>query len=110
MGTWKTVDDLPYVISVTRTGGLAGLRREWSVEVSVPVEAEGWRSLIDACPWEVTATRTDPDPVRDGFTWSMRAAQHEAVLPERMVEGPWQTLVEAVQHAAPSNPAQAPRL
>ena len=28
------MDDLPYVISVTRSGGFAGLRREWTIEVS----------------------------------------------------------------------------
>ena len=99
------MDDLPYVISVTRSGGFAGLRREWTIEVSVPDDADSWRPLIEACPWDLPTAQASAGPVRDGFTWSMRAAQHEAVLPERLVEGPWQTLVEAVQNAAPLDSA-----
>lgn len=38
-------------ITVTRSGGFAGMRRQWSVEPAGP-EEDRWRALVDACPWD----------------------------------------------------------
>lgn len=38
-------------ITVTRSGGFAGMRRQWSVEPAGP-EEDRWRALVEACPWD----------------------------------------------------------
>jgi hypothetical protein len=90
------VPELPFVVSVVRSGGFAGLRREWSVEVSAEDEAHRWVPIIDACPWD------DDEPVGnpDGFVYDLRAADHVAVVPENRLDGPWRQLVEEVLRAA----------
>ena len=91
------MDDLPFVITVARTGGFAGLRREWSIEVSAPDEAEHWRPIVDACPWDATDV---PGATRDGFVYAVRVADHEAVVPEHELDGPWRQLVDEVRRSA----------
>lgn len=88
------MDDLPFVITVVRTGGFAGLRAEWSVEVSAPQEAEQWRPIIEACPWDADHETGHAD----GYVYDVRVADHAAVVPERDLDGPWLTLVEQVRH------------
>jgi hypothetical protein len=90
-------DELPFVISVVRTGGLAGLRREWAVEVGAPDEAERWCPLIEACPWDSSGGVNHPD----GFVYDVRASRLEAQLTEHELDGPWLVLVEEVQRDAP---------
>lgn len=91
------MDDLPYVITVVRTGGFAGLRAEWTVEVSVPREAEQWRPIIEACPWDAS---DHASARRDGYVYDVRVADHEAVVPEQDLEGPWRELVDEVRRRA----------
>lgn len=92
--------DTPVVIAVVRTGGIAGIRRQWRVEAEPP-EAEQWIALIDLCPWD-----QDPDasPGADRFVWSIRARtpseRRERELPDSALEGPWRKLVEAVRSAS----------
>lgn len=89
---------VPFVISVVRSGGFAGLRREWTIEVSAPDEAERWLPIIEACPWDEVGGQVRPD----GFIYDMRADRHSAVVPEQELHGPWQQLVDEVQRwAAP---------
>ena len=92
------MDELPFVITVVRSGGFAGLRREWTIEVSAPQEAEHWRPLVEACPWDDSAA-ADP-VVADGFVYGVRVAEHEAVVAERELDGPWRTLVDEVRRSA----------
>lgn len=90
------MDDLPFVITVVRSGGFAGLRTEWSIEVSAPHEAERWRPILEACPWDdVTG-----DPVADGFVYDFRVAGHEAIVAERELDGPWRQLADEVRRSA----------
>ncbi|MBD8605716.1 hypothetical protein IFT73_02510 [Aeromicrobium sp. CFBP 8757] len=91
------MDELPFVITVARTGGFAGLRREWSIEVSAPHEAEHWRPIVEACPWDTT---TASGAAPDGFVYDLRVAGHEAVVAERELEGPWRQLVDEVRRSA----------
>jgi hypothetical protein len=90
------VDELPFVITVARSGGFAGLRREWSIEVTAPHEAERWRPIVEACPWDDVSTSTHAD----GFVYDVRVADHEAVVPEHELAGPWRELVDAVRSTA----------
>jgi hypothetical protein len=86
-------------ILVVRTGGIAGLRRQWQVE---PAEdADDWLTLVAACPWDdvpVDATS------RDAFIWQietrMPTATHLARVPDRGLVGPWRELVTRVQERA----------
>lgn len=90
------MDELPFAITVVRTGGFAGLRREWTIEVSAPEEAEHWRPIVEACPWD---THEDGG-VPDGFVYDLRAADHNAVVPDNRLDGPWRQLVDEVQRTS----------
>jgi hypothetical protein len=83
----------PFVVSVVRSGGFAGLRREWTIEVTASDEAERWYPIIQACPWDEGETPGRPD----GFVYDVRAADHAAVVPEDRLDGPWRRLVEEVR-------------
>jgi hypothetical protein len=90
------MDELPFVITVARSGGFAGLRREWSIEVSAPQEADRWRAIVEACPWDDVPAGSTPD----GFVYDLRVADHEAVVSERELDGPWRLLVDEVRRSA----------
>lgn len=92
------MDELPFVITVARSGGFAGLKREWTIEVSAAQEAERWRPIVEACPWNDAPTA----PTADGFVYDVRVADHEAIVTERELAGPWRDLVDEVKRAAES--------
>ncbi|MFG6401971.1 MULTISPECIES: protealysin inhibitor emfourin [unclassified Microbacterium] len=90
------------VVVVVRSGGLAGLRREWRAEPP-PAEAPRWVSLVDECPWDDDAP---PTSGADRYVWTIRAVldelpPREVNLPDARLEGPWRTLVDEVRHNAP---------
>ena len=93
------MDDLPFVISVVRSGGFAGMRREWTVQVTAADEATRWYPIIEACPWDEDGAVGNPD----GFVYAVRAAHHIAVVPENRLDGPWRQLVDEVQRHAPES-------
>jgi hypothetical protein len=88
-------------ITVTRTGGIAGMRRQWTVTASSDEDVESWRPLVEACPWPGDAPTDDAD--RDRYVYRITAedegAPREATLPESAVTGPWRELVEQVRNA-----------
>jgi hypothetical protein len=91
------------VVTVVRTGGLAGLRREWRAEPPAD-DAPRWVSLIDVCPWDSVDARTDG---ADRYVWSIRARCDdddplEAELGDGQLDGPWRTLVDEVRSSAPA--------
>lgn len=94
--------DLRVVIAVARSGGIAGIRRQWRVEAEAP-DADDWITLIDSCPWDKEA---DADTGADRFVWSIRARtpseQRERDLSDAEIDGPWRELVDAVRRAAKS--------
>lgn len=90
------MDDLPFVITVVRSGGFAGIRREWSVEVSEPQDADYWRPIVEACPWD----HPTEDATPDGFVYDFRVADHQAVVSERELDGPWRQLADEVRRSA----------
>ncbi|WP_052521193.1 protealysin inhibitor emfourin [Agreia bicolorata] len=100
-------------ITVVRTGGFAGLRRIWRVEIDTASESalDEWSQILDACPWN-EAIDLDGDGVPDRFVFVITvesppdasAAASDAVdselratLPETRVVGPWKQLVNRVQ-------------
>jgi hypothetical protein len=100
-------------ITVVRSGGFAGLRRTWHVDVDAQPRSvvEEWLQVVDACPWS-EAVDLDGDGVPDRFVFvitvdSVPAAsvpsgsdsELRATLPETRVVGPWRQLVERVQSA-----------
>jgi hypothetical protein len=81
-------------VVVSRSGGLAGIRTTWEVEVDAQPDAADWASLIAALPWAEAAERA-PQP--DRFVYRIRCPPHEVVLAEPQVRGPWKELVERVK-------------
>lgn len=84
------------VVRVIRTGGFAGLRRQWQVEARSEDEAQDWWPLVEACPWDAAPDECRPDE----FVYEVHANDREATLPEQQVDGPWRELVDAVVHGA----------
>lgn len=93
------------VVEVIRTGGLAGLRREWRA-APPPDATRRWVILIERCPWDA-ADAADPKGA-DRFQWFIRARagaeRREAELADRALTGPWRELVDEVRRAAASEP------
>jgi hypothetical protein len=85
-------------IAVSRTGGIAGMTRTWSVRVDDGADEQAaWCALVDDCPWDEPAP---PTPGADRFTYVVRADDREARLGEAAVEGPWRRLVDRVREAS----------
>jgi hypothetical protein len=98
------------VVAVTRSGGIAGLRREWRVEPAAS-DVPHWVTLIESCPWD--AVDTCPPQGADRYVWRIRArcetpqdtVERDAELQDPQVEGPWQALIDEVRGASGSSPA-----
>ena len=84
-------------MTVVRSGGIAGLRRQWQACPDGEAAAE-WSALIDRCPWD--APRSEPSGA-DRFCWRVSAeagpVRREAELPDADVRGPWRALIDAVR-------------
>jgi len=95
-------------IVVERTGGFAGIGRQWSVTASA--DDAQWRALIEACPWDRAgdkdrAPAAESTPAgADRFSWSVVARcgeeERRVELAEQEVSGAWRELIEAVRTAA----------
>jgi hypothetical protein len=92
--------DPQVVIAVVRTGGIAGIRRQWRVEPD-PADAPEWLSMVDSCPWDADG---DTSTGADRFVWLIRvhtpSEKRERELPDSALDGPWRELVDAVRAAA----------
>ena len=89
-----------WTILVVRTGGFAGLRREWRV-TSTDEPSVDWPALIEACPW---TTRYPLSRANDRFVWRIEASSpprsKKATLPESSLTGSWAELVDQVKTVA----------
>ena len=90
---------LPFVMSVVRSGGFAGMRREWTIEITAAAEAERWRPIIDACPWDEGEALGNPH----GFVYTIQAADHTAMISAHRLSGPWRQLVDEVRRGSPDS-------
>jgi hypothetical protein len=99
MGQGESADDGRITVTIVRTGGIAGLRRQWTVEASGD-DAPRWISLIEQCPWDAPHTR---DASADRYVWSVRARTREREFTRDVADGElsgsWRALVEAVRGA-----------
>lgn len=84
------------IITVIRSGGFAGLSRQWSVRIDEQPDEEQWRELIDRLPWDHSSPSQD-EP--DRYIYRVRCAPREAVIPESQLIGPWRELVDKVREA-----------
>ncbi|MET0736177.1 MAG: protealysin inhibitor emfourin [Microbacterium sp.] len=94
-------------VTVVRTGGIAGTRREWRAEPPAE-EAPRWIELIEECPWDA-AVELSASRGADRFVWRIDARcgprERGAELPDSAVHGPWRELVDHVR-AAGAGPAR----
>lgn len=90
-------------VIVSRSGGFAGIRLTWQVQLDERPDVDEWLALIAKLPWnEVTAVPPEPDR----YIYSIRCAQRSATLSEPQLEGPWRELVTRVQLNAKPEPAR----
>jgi hypothetical protein len=90
-------------VAVIRSGGFAGLQREWRVEPD-PVDVPHWTELIEKCPWDEPVDGRAPEA--DRFTWRIRARcepgpTRRAELPESSLIGAWRRLVDEARAWSP---------
>lgn len=88
-----------YTISVVRSGGFAGLKREWRVSSADAPDID-WAALVDACPWNDNAKPGDSRS-RDRFVWRLEASTPgrscRTTLDDGQVTGAWKTLIDTVR-------------
>lgn len=93
------------VVVVVRSGGIAGLSRQWRAEPD-PDREPHWRDLVDRCPWDAPVP---PTRGADRFRWRIEVIEGEsavrhAELGDGQVDGPWRILVDEVRRSARSEP------
>jgi hypothetical protein len=105
-------------ITVTRSGGVAGLSPRWTVEAEAEPDVAEWLALVDSCPWD--DEKADEDGGADRFVYTIRvlmqpsdtggdelpvgegrrvsaAEERGARIPEKKLDGPWRELVDRVK-------------
>ena len=87
------------IVTVTRSGGIAGIRRSWRAQAGEDA-ASPWIARIKECPWDAVQ-RSRPPQGADRFMWDVNARCGEearrAELAESDVQGPWRELIDAVR-------------
>jgi hypothetical protein len=99
------------VVLVVRTGGIAGMKRQWRVEVG-DSDTQTWLTLIDECPWDA-ASAGSGERGADRFIWRIVVERdddppREADLPDSRLDGPWRTLVDRVRENGAPPAAASP--
>jgi hypothetical protein len=84
-------------ISVVRSGGFAGLSRQWVVIVDQRDDRDDWLRLVHDLPWR---DRPHVPPQPDRFVYRIRVSRRQITLAEQQLSGPWRELVERVRAAA----------
>jgi len=74
-------------ITITRTGGFAGITRQWTLQM----DAEEWRSLLAS---SAPSPRARPDQSADRFVYRIRGGRRSLVIPDSRLDGPWRELVD----------------
>lgn len=94
-------------VIVSRSGGFAGIRLTWQVQLDDRPDASEWLALIDELPWN-DVRPVAPEP--DRYVYLIRCAEQTATLSEPQLDGPWRELVTRVQqttHPEPARPRSA---
>jgi hypothetical protein len=103
-------------VTVTRSGGFAGLARRWQVFVEREPDEESWILLLRQLPWDdVPDEPAEPDRYQYRINCEPRktaeddrlqtlqrqeaviAEPREVVIPEQRLTGPWRELVDRVR-------------
>jgi hypothetical protein len=103
-------------VTVTRSGGFAGIARRWQVFVEKEPDEESWILLLRQLPWDDVAREpaqpdrylyrinceprmTAPGDARDDprLREPAIAEPREVVIPEQRLTGPWRELVDRVR-------------
>jgi len=85
-------------ITVTRSGGFAGLSRTWSIVIDDQPDSDEWHSLVAALPWDNRPRATTAQP--DRYSYRIQCSRRRVTLPEQKLDGPWRELVTRVQDRA----------
>ncbi|SFN54974.1 hypothetical protein SAMN05216219_1166 [Mycetocola miduiensis] len=88
-------------MTVTRSGGFAGIARRWQVFLEKEPDEESWLMLLRKLPWD-DPPRSEPQP--DRYLYRINCEPYdtitpeprEAVIPEQDLTGPWRELVDRV--------------
>ncbi|WJS91852.1 protealysin inhibitor emfourin [Microbacterium testaceum] len=96
-------DEERWSVLVVRSGGLAGLSKQWRAEPDRD-RLPRWQQLVESCPWDAAPPASAG---ADRYQWRIEVhrgdtAVHQARLGDQQVEGPWRTLVDEVRRAAPA--------
>ena len=83
-------------VIVSRSGGMAGIRQTWEVQVEEQPDPILWTEFLNSLPWDEV---TDSEATPDRFAYRIRCAPHEVVLAEQEMNGPWRDLVNRVRAA-----------
>ncbi|TFC54991.1 MULTISPECIES: protealysin inhibitor emfourin [unclassified Cryobacterium] len=84
-------------VVVSRSGGIAGLRVTWDVQVDEQPDAAAWMRFLEELPWDEAV---DSAPMPDRYVYRIRCAPHEVVLAEPQVHGAWKDLIDRVRAAS----------
>lgn len=94
-------------VIVSRSGGIAGRRATWEVDIADQPDESRWQELIERVPW------SDPPPASPGsdrFVYRITCEPHDATVQEQQLRGPWRDLVDLVRSrgSTPPSPRPAP--
>lgn len=87
-------------ITITRTGGFAGISRQWTLQL----DAEEWRSLLAS---GAPPAGGQPDHSADRFVYRIRGGRRSLVIPDSRLDGPWRELVERARDEQTDRPAKS---
>jgi hypothetical protein len=93
----RPVNNARLTVLVVRSGGVAGIQREWRAAGTDDELA----TAVSACAWDQAPA--SPGSGRDGFSWiiSVESDQPATVsLSEADIDGPWKSLVDLVKSRA----------
>ncbi len=114
-------------IEITRSGGIGGMTRTWSIEVSSSEARQRWLPLAEAeaAGTEAGGMSTDrevreaasvtpvaagrpgtstPEHQRDRFTYRISIGYTAVTVPESRLEAPWRELIERARAAGAADP------
>ena len=107
-------------VTVTRSGGFAGIAVRWQVFVEKEPDEDDWLVLLGNLPWD-DVPQGPPQPDRYQYridcepVEAATQAHREAVIPEQKLTGPWRELVDRVRERdeqkrelRPVKPSSAP--
>lgn len=87
-------------LTVVRSGGLAGMRRTWSAQLSSEEAEQQWLPLFRHPPGEAA------DAGADRFTYEISVGPAAVTIPEARLTGPWRELVERARAGDGGRPGE----